>query len=257
MDAIAAARSMRGSVGMLAMHWLMCPSTPKKATAAGLPEGIAGYAVGRLGVLGNCPVDDLVTAAFFWEPEYMRTQATAGRAVKSPHEGAAVYVRLCQEWGTQHLDDFEGNQRLSELAERVVNSASPNGAPTFAGWRGQTLPDTGPARTMQLMQTMRELGFARHCSAVHAAAMSPVEAIMSGPTGAWNARFFGWPEPYPDGEPLRAARNEIEAESNRRHSADFEVLTDDERDEFVALAKGARNYAGERITPETGAALPS
>ena len=242
---------------MLAMHWLMCPSTAEKATAAGLPEGIAGYAVGRLGVLGDCSVDDLVTAAFFWEPEYMRTQATAGRAVKSPHEGAAVYVQLCQEWGTQHLDGFDGNERLSELAGRVVNAALPDEAPTFAGWRDQSLPDTGPARTMQLMQTMRELGFARHCSAVQAAAMSPVEAIMSGPTGAWNARFFGWSEPYPDGEPLRDARNEIEADGNIRHAADFEVLTDDERDEFVALAKGARNYAGERVTPETGAALPN
>jgi hypothetical protein len=257
MDSVSAAKSMRGSIGMLAMHWLMAGSTTEKATAAGVPDGIPGYSVGRLGVLGDCPVDNVVAGAFFWNPYYLRAQVEAGRAVMSPKDGAAIYARICQEWGAQHLEGFEGSQRLGELAERVVMAASPIGAPTFVGWRDQALPPEGPARTFQLMQTMRELGFARHCAAVHASGMSPVEAIMSGPTGAWNAKFFGWSEPYPDGEPLRDARNEIEAASNRLHAADFEVLTDDERDEFVALAKAARNYAGERITPETGAALPT
>lgn len=242
---------------MLAMHWLMADSTKEKARAAGMPEGIPGYAVGRLGVLGDCPVDNVVAAAFFWDPDYLRAQVEAGRAVMNPYDGAAIFARICQEWGADHLNGFEGNQRLGELAERVVMSASPIGAPTFVGWRDQPLPEAGPARTFQLCQTMRELGFARHCSAVHAAGMSPVEAIMSGPTGAWNAKFFGWSEPYPDGEPLRDARNEIEAASNRLHAADFEVLTDEERDEFVALAKGARNHAGERLTPETSAMPPA
>lgn len=257
MDSVTAAKTMRGSVGMLAMHWLMCPSTVAKATAAGLPEGIAGYAVGRLGVLGDCPVDDVVNAAFFWEPEYLGDQVAAGRAVASPDEGAAVYTQICQEWGAQHLEGYEGNARLSELAERVIASALPDGAPMFVGWRDRPLPEPGPARTLQLMQVIRELGFSRHCAAVEASQMGPLEAIMSSPTGAWNARFFGWPEPYPDGEPMRDARKEIEAHSNRLHSADFVVLSDDERDEFVSLAKGARDYAGERFNPDTGAALPT
>ena len=38
---------MRGSIGMLAMHWLMAPSTNEAAVAAGMPDGMAGYAVGR------------------------------------------------------------------------------------------------------------------------------------------------------------------------------------------------------------------
>ncbi len=236
---------------MLAMHWLLCDFTIEKTTAAGMPAGIPGYAVGRLGVLGDCPVDNVVGAALFWEPDYMRAQVNAGRAVMSPHEGAAIYAKVCQEWGDAVLGDFEDAPRLGELAAEVVASASPIGAPTFAGWRDQALPEApGGARTFQLMQTMRELGFARHGAAVHASGMSPLMAIMSGPTGAWNARMFGWSEPYPDGEPMREMRDEIEAMSNRLHSADFESLTDDEREEFVALAKGARNHAMANMTPE-------
>jgi hypothetical protein len=252
MDSLSLARSMRGSIGMLAMHWLMAPSTNEKAAAAGMPEGIPGYAVGRLGVLGDCPVDNVVGAAFFWNPDYMTEQVKTGRAVMSPADGAAIFARLCQEWGEDHLDGFEGTLRLGELAERIVEAASPLGAPMFVGWRDQTLPEPGPGRTMQLCQTMRELGFSRFSTAVLAGGMSPLEAIMSGPTGAWNAKMFGWPEPYPDGEPMTDARNEIEGVANQLHAADFEVLTDDERAEFRLLAKAARDHAGSKMTASSG-----
>jgi hypothetical protein len=243
---------------MLAMHWLMAPTTSAKAVEAGMPDGIPGYSVGRLGVLGDCPVDNVVAAAFFWNPEYLAEQVRAGRAVMSPHVGAGIFARLCREWGEEHLGGFEGTDRLGELAERVVSNASPLGAPMFVGWRDQELPDQpGPGRTMQLCQTMRELGFSRFCTAVLAAQMSPLDAIMSGPTGAWNAKFFGWPEPYPDGAPNEEARNEIEAHANQLHAVDFDVLTDDERAEFRVLAKGARDHANAKMSAGSGAALPT
>ena len=256
MDSLDLARGMRGSIGMLAMHWLMAPSTNQKASAAGMPDGMAAYAIGRLGVLGDCPVDNVIGAAFFWDPDYLSEQVRAGRAAMSPAEGAAIYARICQEWGDDHLAGFEGTRRLGELAERVVASASPLGAPTFAGWRDQALPEPGPGRTMQLCQTMRELGFNRFSTAVAASEMSPLEAIMSGPTGAWNAKMFGWPEPYPDGAPLEDARNELEAQANRLHAPDFDVLTDDERDEFRELTRAARNHAGSLMTAESSMTPP-
>ncbi len=238
---------MRGSIGMLAMEWLMAPSTTEKAAAAGLPaDGQAAYAVGRLGVLGDCPVDNVVAAAHFWEPGLMRRMVEEGRAVTAPADGAAVYARICQEWGEDHLTGFEGTERLGELCQKVVESARPHGAPTFVGWRDQPLPEPGPGRTFQLCQTMRELRFGRHSVAVEASGMGPLEAILSGPAGEWNAEFFGWPKPYPDVSGLAEAREEIEAMTDRLHAPDFEVLTDDERAELRALAKAARAHATAR-----------
>ena len=257
MDSVTTAKLMRGSIGMLGMQWLMCPSTNTKAHAAGMPDGLAAYAIGRLGVMGDCPVDDVIDAAYFLAPDYLRGQIEAGRAVMGPAQGASIYTRICQEWGEDHLDGYEGNARLCELAERIVASASPDGAALFVGWRDRPLPESLPARTMQLIQTMRELGFARHRAAVDASEMTPLDAIMSGPTGAWNARFFGWAEPYPDGEPMRESRKAIEVESNRRHGADFEGLAEEEREQFVELARGAGAHANKRLTPESSAALPS
>ena len=200
MDSLTVARSMRGSIGMLAMAWLMDESTIRRAAELGLEtEGMGGYAVGRLGVLGDCPVDNVVGAAYFWEPETMRSMVATGRAAMAPHDGAAVYTRICQEWGAEKLAGLDGVERLGEILEKVVTAASPNGAPLFVGWRDMPLPDqAGPARTFQLAQVMRELRFSRHCVAVQAAGLGPLEAILSGPAGEWNARMFGWPEPYPD-----------------------------------------------------------
>ena len=87
MDSVTVARSMRGSLGMLAMAWLMAPSTREKAAAAGMGEGQGAYAVGRLGVLGNCPVDNVIGAAFFWAPDHMRSMVEEGRAAFDPIEG--------------------------------------------------------------------------------------------------------------------------------------------------------------------------
>ncbi len=243
MDTVSVARSMRGSIGMLAMAWLMADTTIEKATGAGMPAGTGAYAIGRMGVLGDCPPDNVVAAAYFWNPDTMRQAVADGRAGMAPADGAAIYARICQEWGEDHLGGFADVERLGELCERVVNHASPLGAPTFVGWRDMPLPDPGPGRTFQLCQTMRELRFGRHAVAVQASGMSPLEAILSGPAGEWNAEFFGWPKPYPDVSGLGDARDEIEALTDRLHAPDFECLTDDERAELRELAKAARAHA--------------
>ena len=84
MDAVTVARSMRGSIGMLAMAWLMADTTIEKATAAGMPAGTGAYAIGRMGVLGDCPPDNVVAAAYFWNPDTMRQAVHDGRAVMAP-----------------------------------------------------------------------------------------------------------------------------------------------------------------------------
>jgi len=75
--------------------------------------------------------------------------------------------------------------------------------------------------------------------------MSPLEAILAGPAGEWNAEFFGWPKPYPDVSALADRRNEIEAMTDQLHALDFECLNPDERAELRQLAKDARSHAHE------------
>ena len=220
----------------------MAPSTLQKAETRGMPAGRASYAVGRLGVLGDTPVDNVVGAAFFWYPDLMRKMVIDGRAGISPTGGAKIYAAISQEWGEDKLADFDGTIRLGELLQSVVSQASPLGAPIFVGWRDQELPAPGPGRTFQLAQTMRELRFSRHTVAVQASGMGPLEAILTGPAGEWNAEMFGWPKPYPGIEQLEAQREAIEAATDQLHAVDLDVLTDDERAELRQLAKEARAH---------------
>ena len=152
-----------------------------------------------------------------------------------------IWADICTEYGEKRLAGMEGAARLGELLERVVDSAAPQGAPTFVGWRDQPRPDAGgPAHAFFMAQIMRELRFGRHAVAVQALGMGPLEAILSGPAGEWNADFFGWPKPYPDVSHLGDAREEIEALTDKLHAPDFECLTPDERAEVRELAKAAR-----------------
>jgi hypothetical protein len=244
MDSKTVARSMRGSIGMLAMSWLLSDDTRAKAAERGMGDGMGAYAIGRLGVLGDCPPDNVVAAAYFWEPATMRSMVAEGRSSMSPAQGALIYSEICQAWGQDNLAGMEGVEQLGELLERVVDAAAPHGAPTFVGWRALPRPEqAGPARTFLLAQITRELRFGRHAVAVQAAGMSPLEAILSGPAGEWNADFFGWPKPYPDISGLADQREQIEATTDALHARDFDILTDDERTELRNLAKVARAYA--------------
>lgn len=244
MDSRSVARSMRGSVGMLAMAWLLADETRATAAERGMGDGMGAYAIGRLGVLGDCPADNVVAAAYFWEPATMQAMVAEGRAAMAPAEGAQIYNEICQAYGAQALNGMEGVERLGELLERVVDAATPHGAPTFVGWRDMPRPATaGAAKTFLLCQTMRELRFGRHAVAVQAAGMGPLEAILSGPAGEWNAEMFGWPKPYPDVSGLDDARETIEATTDMLHAKDFDVLSDDERAELRVLAKAARAHA--------------
>lgn len=242
MDAVRVARSLRGSIGMLAMDWLMAADTLDEAAARGLPEGPAAYASGRFGVLGDCPVDNVVGAAFFWEPGHIADLTVRARSAATPAEGAAVFAGICEEWGDTHLTGFDGAERLGELLDRVVAEASPLGAPLFAGWREHVGGAPGPGRTFLLAQTMRELRFSRHCVAVQAAGMTPLEAILTGPAGEWNAKMFGWPEPYPDVSHLATAREAVEAHTDRLHAVDLAVLDEAELAELRGLSKAALGH---------------
>jgi len=247
MQSTTVARSLRGSIGMLAMPWLINDDTITKAANRGLrAPGLGAYAVGRLGVLGDCPVDNVVGAAFFWEPNTMRQMVHDGRSAMSPLAGAAVYTEICQEWGAEHLAQMPGIERLGDILSKVVDNADPRGAPLFVGWRDMPLPTKpGPARTFQLAQVMRELRFSRHVVAVQAASMSPLAAIMTGPTGEWNARLFGWAEPFPDVSSQAEQREAIETHTDQLQALDLDLLSDEERQELRTLAKAARVYASE------------
>ncbi|MCK2219856.1 hypothetical protein MF672_039575 [Actinomadura sp. ATCC 31491] len=204
------------------------------------------YFRGRCGVLGECDADVVHSVAVFFPREHVEESWNNGR--KLPVERAVeLYAEVCRAWGRRKLGGYDGCARLAELLERVVGAASSVGAPLFAGWRAVPLPDDPPARAVQLMHCLRELRGGLHANAVVAAGLHPLEATLAtahdatpfgNAAGAQIARFFTWPEPYPEPAPeVVARRAEVEERTDDLMAPVFSVLGDGESDELIELLR--------------------
>jgi hypothetical protein len=204
----------------------------------GYDNPFAFYFAGRGGVLGD--VDGaVVCAAFGWfAPTLICPMWDQGVAVHGAREGANRYAAACAAWGRDHLSPMDGTNRFADLAEKVMEGAERSGRPLFAGWVVQPRVDDGPGRAMQLVHVMREWRGANHLVATTAAGLSPLEAIL-GEDGVGQAKFFGWPEPYPEAtDDIRARRAQAEQMTDRLCAPAFESLSGKEREEFVELTAG-------------------
>jgi hypothetical protein len=202
--------------------------------------GWSPYMRGRCGVLGDVDADVVTAAAGFFPAEVVRESWEHGREVPAA-DTARRYAYVCQEHGRRKLAGFADADRLADLLAAVARHADVAGAPLFAGWRAMPLPADGPARAAQLTHVLRELRGGRHLTAVQATGLTPLEAVLSGgsqlvPDGADQARYFGWPEPYPEvTDELRTRRARAEELTDDLTAPAFAVLTDSAADELISL----------------------
>lgn len=107
--------------------------------------------------------------------------------------------------------------------------------------RAKREPDDAAGRVMQQLHVLRELRGGLHGVAVLASGLSPLEAMIVNNSAM--ADTFGWPEPYPDPEPLRPGYADAEATTTRLVAPAFAVLSDDEREQIATLLEGVQAAA--------------
>lgn len=216
----------------------------KKGTALGFPKGWFFYVAGRGGVLGDVAAD-VVAAAFVYFPlPFLREHWETACEVMPPQQATAEYAAACQDWGREHLEGVDGLDRLVTLLSRVADNADPAGAPLFAGWRALPRPPDAAGATAQLLMTMREHRGGLHAMTVLSEGLTPMEAVVVG-GGEGNAKFFSWPGPYPDPEPLRDAYAAAEARTTKLAGRAYSVLDDFERTELVELVTAVHGHLQE------------
>lgn len=222
--------------------WMLDPVTMQEGVALGL-AGFSHYVLGRGGVLGEADGAVVAAAFAFWPHDFIAAQWDAGRAVMTPAEGLTAYAESCARWGRDHLSGLADADRLMVLARRVADAAETAALPLFAGWRAVPAPDDGPAAAALALQVLREHRGALHAVAVRVAGLSPLQAVMAGPGGRRNAKFFRWPQsdeqPYPDPEPLRIRWEEAERHTDVMAEPAYAVLDESERDELAGLLQQA------------------
>ena len=230
-----AAAALKDPVGAFGLAWMSDPGVRARGKAELGLRGRPLYHLGRAGVLGDVPVDVVIAVEAFFPPDVVRRAWEEGRAVVQPLEAARFYAQCCADAARSRVADDEQTARAVALLERVVEHAEPAGLPLFAGWRLLPRPDDAPGRLGVLLNVIREHRGAVHAAAVAALGIPPLAAIVAGSYGEANARFFEWPEPYPDPDPWRAKWDAAEDLTSAAASRPYDALDAAERAELVEL----------------------
>jgi hypothetical protein len=228
------AAALKPAVATLPSNFMLDGATYAKGAELGF-EGMDFYVAGRGGVLGDVTAD-VVTATFvYFEPNGVRDAWDRSGTVMARELSAAEFAKCCHEWARAHLGDGPDYRRAADLLERVVQEASPAGAPLFAAWRGLDEPTDDKALVAHLLNGLRELRGGLHAGAILAAGFHPLEAVMI--SSPFMAGIFGWPEPHPDSSVLQIAWDNAEESTNVAFARALEVLSEDERTELLSLCE--------------------
>jgi hypothetical protein len=230
-----AAEALSQPVNALGRAFMLHETTRRRAKDEHGLRGRPMYHLGRGGALGDVPADVVIAAFAFFPPDVVRAAWQEGRLLMAPPDAARVYAGYCADWGREHLTAASGVERAVELVERVVDAAEPAGLPLFAGWRLLPRPDDAVGRLALLLHVLREHRGAVHVAAVAAVGLDPLAAVCAGRYGPDNARFFEWPEPYPDPEPHRARWDAAEDLTAAGAALAYDALSAPERAELVEL----------------------
>jgi hypothetical protein len=179
----------------------------------GWTNPFAFYFAGRGGMLGEVGAD-VVTAAMGWfEPDAVQAMYAEGAAVAGARTAAARMAEAHGKWGEKYYADVPDLEGTVSVSEEAVDGLEGSGLPLFAGWRDAERSGTAAGRAAQLMQILREWRGGLHLVATTAAGLSPLEAILTN-EGPGQAKFFGWPEPFPDCAAIKAKHDDAEAMTN-------------------------------------------
>jgi hypothetical protein len=218
--------------------WMVHPETVAFGQEHGYANGFVFYAVGRGGVLGDVDPDVVASAFGFFGPSLIRTMWGIGTADHGARESAALYAQACARFGRTHFGGVEGLDRLADLGEQVIEAADPTGLTLFAGWRAEPLADDPAGRAAQVIHVLREHRGSAHLVAVLATGLKPLEAMVAD-QGTDRLKQFGWAEPFPDAETIRAEREAAEVLTDRLVAPAFAVLSAEEFAEFERLVTAA------------------
>ena len=118
------------------------------------------------------------------------------------------------KWGRKHYAEVENLEAIVAVTEELVGGLEGSAIPIFVGWRDAARCETPTGRAAQLMQILREWRGGLHLVATTAAGLSPLEAILTN-EGQGQAKFFGWPEPFPDVAAIKAKHDDAEETTDR------------------------------------------
>jgi hypothetical protein len=192
----------------------LSPDIAAWAAEWGWSNPFSFYFAGRGGMLGDVGAD-VVTSAFGWfEPNAVSAMYSEGVGVAGARNASTRMAEAHGSWGEKHYGDVKGLDEIVAVTEELVDGLEGSAIPLFVGWRDAPRCRSSAGRAAQLMQILREWRGGLHLVATTAVGLSPLEAILTN-EGPGQAKFFGWPEPFPDIGPMKQQHDEAEDITDR------------------------------------------
>ncbi len=159
-------------IGALGSAFYFIPPTLERGKALGL-DGFRWYFIGRGGVLGDAEAAVVASAFGYFNPELVGKLWGTAREKIAPRDAGRAYLACAHDLGRAKFAGVEGLGAFCDAAEAVLAAAHPAALSLFAGLNAEPRPDDLPARTMQLVATLRELRGSVHLVAIVASGISP------------------------------------------------------------------------------------
>ena len=234
MEPLEAAQASGDAVNGLGTHFMMDMATYVYGETLGY-QGLDFYVAGRGGPLGDVPGSAVADAFVFFEPGYVAAAWDRTATVQPRRAAADEFAGVAHRWADAHVPDDFPALELAALAEQVAAAAPADGAPLFRAWRGLDEPgaDRPKALAVHRVNGLRELRGALHGAAVLAQGITPHEAVARRTPYMLGA--FGWQEPHPDRDPVKARWAEAQAATDAACAEAFAPLSPEDRARFVTL----------------------
>lgn len=200
--------------------------------AAGF-SGLPRYLGGRGGVLGDVAADVVVSAFALFHPAMIKIGWNQTKEQGSPADAATAMAVGISGWATETFGHLDGLEDFAGAARTVIDATEPMSKALYAGWRAMPIPDEPAAASGLALQVLRELRFGFHINALSAMGMTPVEALVV-QAGPQQAQFFGWTEPFPAPESLRATHDHAEQITSARMAEIYETIDAEQRSHIAA-----------------------
>jgi hypothetical protein len=221
----------------------LSPDIAAWAAEWGWSNPFAFYFAGRGGMLGDVGADVVTSALGWFAPGAVHSMYSDGISVAGPSGAAARMAEAHGKWGEKHYGGVEGVEKIVAVTEVMVDGLEGSALPLFVGWRDAARADSAPGRAAQLMQILREWRGGTHLVATTAVGLSPLEAILTN-EGPGQAKFFGWPEPFPDVASIEQRHAEAEEITDRLCASALAAALDEARfSEFEAGVAALRAAA--------------
>ena len=204
--------------------------------------GLPGYVGARGGVLGDVDSDVVVSAFALFSPAVVEMGWNQTKEQGSPSDAAAAFAVGLGRWAADTFAHLDGLDEFAAAARTVFDAAVPMSQALYAGWRAMPVPDDPAAATALALQILRELRFGFHIHALSAVGMAPVEAVVV-QSGPQQAQLFGWSEPLPDPEPLKAVHRKAEEITSARMTEVYEAIDADQRSHIAGTVAAIADIA--------------